>query len=75
MELQSSENSYPPFTQEAIIPHPVGRTVQSISVISFDPLAAACLCQQTNKLNLYHTLIKAITNREGLPAREKNTNL
>lgn len=55
-----------PVTQEAIIPHPPGRTIQSITIISFDPLAAACLCQQSNKFNLYHTLIKGITNREGL---------
>lgn len=55
-----------PVTQEAIIPHPTGRTIQSITVISFDPLAAACLCQRSNKFNLYHTLIEGITNREGL---------
>lgn len=55
-----------PVTQKAIIPHPTGRTIKSIIVISFDPLAAACLCQQSNKFNLYHTLIKGITNRERL---------
>lgn len=60
-----------PVTQEAIIPHPVGRTIQSITVISFDPLAAACLCQRSNKFNLYHTLIEGITNREG-PLKKKS---
>lgn len=55
-----------PVTQKAIIAHPTGRTIQSITVISFDPLAAACLCQQSNKFNLYHTLIKGITNTERL---------
>lgn len=55
-----------PVTQKAIIPHPTGRTIQSITVISFDPLTTACLCQHSNKFNLYHTLIEGITNREGL---------
>lgn len=55
-----------PVTQEAIIRHPTGRTIQSITIISFDPLAAACLCQQSNKFNLYHTLIEGITNRKWL---------
>lgn len=55
-----------PVTQEAIIRHPTGRTIQSITIISFDPLAAACLCHQSNKFNLYHTLIEGITNRKWL---------
>lgn len=55
-----------PVTQEAIICHPTGRTIQSITIISFDPLAAACLCHQSNKFNLYHTLIEGITNRKWL---------
>lgn len=55
-----------PVTQETIIHHPTGRTIQSITIISFDPLAAACLCHQSNKFNLYHTLIEGITNREWL---------
>lgn len=52
----------PPVTQKAIILHPLGRTIQSITVISFDPLAPACLCQRSNKFNLYHTLIQSKTN-------------
>lgn len=55
-----------PVTQEAIIRHPTGRTIQSITIISFDPLAPACLCHQSNKFNLYHTLIEGITNRKWL---------
>lgn len=67
MELQNIENSYPLLPRRQLSPpHPTGRTIQSITVISFDPLAAACLCQQSNKFNLYHTLIEGITNREGL---------
>ena len=66
MELQSTENSYPLLPRRQLCPHPTGRTIQSITIISFDPLDAACLCQQSNKFNLYHTLIEGITNREWL---------
>lgn len=65
MELQNIENSYPLLPRRQLSSHPPGRTIQSITVISFDPLAAACLYQQSNKFNLYLTLIESITNREG----------
>ena len=45
--------------------HPCGRTIQSITVISFDPLAAVCLLKQGNKFNLDHAPIGSVTNSKG----------